>query len=120
MLIQYKKDYEKTAMGLLSYLPDFKNIKNLNEEISLNQEDNDFMLYLYRNEQNNIVGVLGTQISDQFVVIRYLSFAPGFREIKYEKDILNELKNEYPKKRVTAVPEYTNLIKTVEQKNEQK
>ena len=73
MLIQYKKDYEKTAMGLLSYLPDFKNIKNLNEEISLNQEDNDFMLYLYRNEQNNIVGVLGTQISDQFVVIRYLS-----------------------------------------------
>ena len=120
MLIQYKKDYEKTAMGLLSYLPDFKNIKNLNEEISLNQEDNDFMLYLYRNEQNNIVGVLGTQISDQFVVIRYLSLAPGFREIKYEKDILNELKNEYPKKRVTVVPEYTNLIKTVEQKNEQK
>ncbi|KAA8803750.1 reductase, partial [Lactobacillus crispatus] len=24
MLIQYKKDYEKIAMGLLSYLPDFK------------------------------------------------------------------------------------------------
>lgn len=45
MLIQYKKDYEKTAMGLLSYLPDFKNIENLKEEISLNQEDNDFVLF---------------------------------------------------------------------------
>ncbi len=119
MLIQYKKDYEKTAMGLLSYLPDFKNIKNLNEEISLNQEIMTLCVSLPA-MTNNIVGSLGTQIFGSFVVIRYLSLAPGFREIKYEKDILNELKNEYPKKRVTAVPEYTNLIKTVEQKNEQK
>lgn len=114
MLIQYKKDYEKTAMGLLSYLPDFKNIENLKEEIRLNQEDNDFLLYLYRNNQNNIVGVLGVQISNQFVVIRYLSLAPGFREISYEREIVNELKHEYPDKRITAVPEYTNLLKTVE------
>ena len=55
MLIQYKKDYEKTAMGLLSYLPDFKNIENLKEEVGLNQEDNDFLLYLYRNKQNNML-----------------------------------------------------------------
>ena len=118
MLIQYKKDYEKTAMGLLSYLPDFKNIENLKEEVGLNQEDNDFLLYLYRNKQNNIVGVLGTHVTKQFVVIRYLSLAPGFREISYEKEIVSELKNEYPDKRVTAVPEYTNLLKTVEEDNE--
>ncbi|KRL80903.1 reductase [Lactobacillus ultunensis] len=115
MLIPYKKDYEKTAMGLLSYMPDFKNIENLKEEIALNQEDNDFLLYLYRNDQSNIVGVLGTQISNQFVIIRYLSLAPGFREISYEKEILADLKNEYPDKRITAVPEYTNLLKTVEE-----
>lgn len=58
MLIQYKKDYEKIAMGLLSYLPDFKNIENLREEIELNQNESDFILYLYRNEQDNMVGVL--------------------------------------------------------------
>lgn len=114
MLIQYKKDYEKTAMGLLSYLPDFKNIENLKEEISLNQEDNDFVLFLYRNKQNNVVGVLGTQMTDKFIIIRYLSLAPGFREISYEKDIFAELKNEYPNKRITAVPEYTDLLKAVE------
>ena len=44
MLIQYKKDFEKTAMGLLSYLPDFKNIDNLTEEIKLNEKDNNFVL----------------------------------------------------------------------------
>ena len=79
MLLQYKKDYEKTAMGLLSYLPDFKNIENLKEEINLNQEDNDFVLFLYRNDQNNVVGVLGTQMTDKSIIIRYLSLAPGFR-----------------------------------------
>lgn len=65
-------------MGLLSYLPDFKNIENLKEEITLNQDENDFILYLYRNSQNNMVGVIGTQVSNQFVIIRYLSLAPGF------------------------------------------
>ena len=79
MLIQYKKDYEKTAMGLLSYLPDFKNIENLKEEINLNQKDNDFILFLYRNDQNNVVGVLGTRMTDKFIIIRYLSLAPGSR-----------------------------------------
>lgn len=120
MLIQYKKDYEKIAMGLLSYLPDFKNIENLREEIELNQNESDFILYLYRNEQDNMVGVLGTQLSNQFIIVRYLSLAPGFREISYEREIINELKHEYPDKRITAVPEYTNLLKTVEEDNGQK
>ena len=35
MISKYKKDYEKTVMGYLSYLPDFKNIKNLQEEMKL-------------------------------------------------------------------------------------
>ena len=38
MLAEYKKDNEKTAMGLLSYLPDFKNLQNLQEEIQLNRD----------------------------------------------------------------------------------
>ena len=88
MLIQYKKDYEKTAMGLLSYLPDFKNIENLKEEISLNQEDNDFVLFLYRNEQNNVVGVLGTQMTDKFIIIRYLSLAQVFVKLVMKRIFL--------------------------------
>ena len=35
MLVKYRKDYEKIAMGLLSYLPDLRNLKNLQEEMSL-------------------------------------------------------------------------------------
>lgn len=118
MLIQYKKDYEKIAMGLLSYLPDFSNLNNLKDEIRLNQEDNDFQLYLFRNQEMNIVGVVGTQIEKDFVVIRYLSFAPGYREEKYQRRLMKELKENFPKKRITAIPEYAYLIKLLDKKNE--
>lgn len=120
MLIQYKKDYEKIAMGLLSYLPDFSNLNNVREEIKLNQEtDNDFQLYLFRNQEGNMVGVLGTQVDRHFVVIRYLSLAPGFREEKYERRILKELREDFPQQRITAVPDYSYLIKLLGKKNEQ-
>ena len=49
-----------------------------------------------------------------------MSLATGFREISYERKIVDELKHEYPDKRITAVPEYTNLLKTVEEDNGQK
>lgn len=111
MLIQYKKDFEKTAMGLLSYLSDFKNLDNLKDEMKLNQNNQDFKLYLFRNKEGNIVGVIGTQEETKFVVVRYLSLAPGFREEKYETQIMVELKENNPDKKITALPEYTYLLK---------
>lgn len=118
MLVDYKKDNEKVAMGLLSYLPDFKNLENLKEEIKLNRDSNEFKLFLYRNEDNNLVGVIGTQFTDNFIIIRYLSFAPGFREKSYEKSVLSDLVNNYPKMRITVVPEYMYLIKDLNKSNE--
>lgn len=119
MLIQYKKDYEKIAMGLLSYLPDFKNLSNLKDEIKLNQKNNDFELYLYRNRESNIIAVLGTQNDGDFIVVRYLSLAPGFREEKYQSRILRELKENNPDKQITSTPEWTYLLKYLDEKNEQ-
>lgn len=111
MLIQYKKDFEKTAMGLLSYLPDFKNLANLKDEMKLNEDDNDFQLYLYRNHDGNIIGVIGTQNTKDFVIIRYLSLAPGFRDKQNQSQIIKELKESNSNKKVTALPEYTYLLK---------
>ncbi len=59
MLVPYKKDYEKVAMGLLSYLPDFKNLQNLKEEMQLYAEEPAHQLYLYWDEDQNIVGLAG-------------------------------------------------------------
>lgn len=111
MLIECKNDKEKVAMGLLSYLPDFKNLENLKDEIQLNKDSDEFCLYLYRKKAPNFIGVIGTQYDDRFIVIRYISFAPDYRKQKYEAQAVRELALSNPKKKITAVPEYIYLIK---------
>ena len=69
MLIECKNDKEKVAMGLLSYLPDFKNLANLKDEIHLNKNSNEFHLYLYRAQDPNFVGVIGTAIFRLLLII---------------------------------------------------
>ena len=83
MLIECKNDKEKVAMGLLSYLSDFKNLANLKDEIQLNKSSAEFCLYLYRSKAPNFIGVVGTQSSKHFVIIRYISFAPDYLKAKY-------------------------------------
>ncbi|MCT7875826.1 MAG: reductase [Lactobacillus iners] len=112
MLVKYKKDYEKIAMGLLSYLPDLRNLKNLQEEMSLYDDNSDeFFLYLFRDKDSDLIGTVGIQLLEHFVSIRYLSLAPGFRDRKYEQAIMNDLHDEFPKKKLTALPNYSYLFK---------
>lgn len=111
MLVKYKKDYEKIAMGLLSYLPDLRNFKNLQEEMSLYDNSGEFFLYLFRDKESDLIGIVGIQLLEHFVLIRYLSLAPGFRNHEYEQAIIRDLREEFPKKRLTALPDYSYLFK---------
>lgn len=116
MLIECKNDKEKVAMGLLSYLPDFKNLNNLKDEIQLNKNSPEFRLFLYRDQNPNFVGVIGTQWDGKFIIIRYLSLVPDYREPKYEAEAVRELAANNPQKTISTVPEYIYLIKYLEQK----
>lgn len=116
MLIECKNDKEKVAMGLLSYLPDFKNLANLKDEIQLNKNSKEFRLFLYRDHNPNFVGVIGTQCDEQFVVIRYISLAPDYRKKKYEEQAVCELAASNPQKKITTVPEYVYLMKYLKKK----
>lgn len=109
MLMQYKKDYEKTVMGLLSLLPDFKNLKNLREEMQLYENNQEFKLYLYRRGQNP-EGVIAVQENKDFQIIRYLSLAPGVDREKTMSEIMKELAHVDLHKKIGAVPEYSYLL----------
>ena len=54
---------------------------------------------------------MGIQLLEHFVLIRYLSLAPGFRNHEYEQAIMKDLREEFPKKRLTALPDYSYLFK---------
>lgn len=113
MLMQYKKDYEKTTMGLLSLLPDFKNLKNLREEIKLYETNSEFKLFLYRQKQN-VGGVISVQENADFLIVRYLSMAPGFSDPNVLKEMMVELAHVDVHKKIATVPEYSYLLKYLE------
>lgn len=45
MLVKYKNDYEKIAMGLLSFIPDLKDVGHLKTELKMYTEDDSHALY---------------------------------------------------------------------------
>ncbi|MCH3904250.1 MAG: reductase [Lactobacillus sp.] len=113
MLFKYRQDYEKTVMGFLSYLPDFKNLNNLRQEMKLyNNPDNHFEIYLFsKSQQSDYLGIIGLQHEPKFVVVRYIALAPDIRNQHYEKILMQELQNTFPQENITAVPDYTYLLK---------
>lgn len=111
MLSKFKKDNEKIAMGFLSYLPDFKNLQNLKDEMKLYEPDSEFVMYMFKLTNSNIIGVLSLQKGKGYVLIRYISLAPGYRSEKYIKKLLEDVINEYPNDILMTLPQYTYLLK---------
>ncbi|MGX4644988.1 MULTISPECIES: reductase [Holzapfeliella] len=115
MLIKYKNDYEKIAMGFLSYLDDLKSVENLKEEMKLYQSKSEFVLYLYKEKTNDFIGVLGVQEGAGFVMVRYVSLSPNYRYTPYINDMLSELQYTYPKDLIIGTPENAKLIQNFEE-----
>lgn len=58
MLIRYKKALEKIAMGLLSFMPNEKDVKKLTETIHSYENDDNWVLYLWK-KMMNMLALLG-------------------------------------------------------------
>ena len=114
MLSKYKKDYEKTVMGYLSYLDDFKNLENLKEEMQLyttsDKENEQFEVLLFSGKNQDIRGIIGVQSVSSCIVIRYLSLDPSYRNNETRQIIMKELKQYYPKQKITTLPDYAYLL----------
>lgn len=118
MLYKYKSDYEKIAMGLLSFIPDLKEIVNLQTEIQWYEADDSRILYLWKNENSDFVGILGTEIDNDFVMIRQIAVTPTERSQGVGFMMLDELAKLYPDKKIMGSIETTALITKWEQKDD--
>ncbi|HJF30067.1 MAG TPA: N-acetyltransferase, partial [Ligilactobacillus saerimneri] len=56
MLYKYKNDYQKIAMGLLSFIPDLKDFARLKQEIDWYQAEDNRALFLWKNEDEDFTG----------------------------------------------------------------
>jgi len=98
MLIRYKKNHEKIAMGLLSFMPVEKDVKQLQQTMKEYESNADWHLYLWR-EEDDLVGAVGLKIeNDLNVVIQHISVNPSFRNIGIGKKMIDEIQSLYGEK----------------------
>src|SRR5690625_2995275 len=94
MLIRYKKDLEKIAMGLLSFMPNLKDVKELQKVIKEYEKNDHWHLYLWREE--DILGTIGLRVeNDVNAVIQHLSVNPSHRNLGIGKKMIREVKKMY-------------------------
>lgn len=100
MLIKYKKAYEKFAMGLLSFMPDERDIKKLQQTMKSYEMEDHLQLFLWKNEE--IIGLIGTEIFADRIEIQHVSVNPSFRRQGVGKSMIRALKELYPDKEIKA------------------
>lgn len=118
MLISYNQNYEKIAMGLLSYITDFKNMERLRSEMESYVTEENRKLYLWRSQDSdNIVAIIGIEWSDSVVLVRDVSVNPSFRNEGLIYQILDRLQILYPEHAINGTLETTVFVSKWVQKN---
>ncbi|WP_026673171.1 GNAT family N-acetyltransferase [Alkalihalobacterium bogoriense] len=91
MLIKYKSSWKKIAMGLISFMPGEKDIKKLQETIERYEQDSNWDLYLWK--QEDIVGIIGIRLlNDGKAELCHLSVNPSFRHEGIGKKMVDAVK----------------------------
>jgi riboflavin biosynthesis RibT protein len=78
MLCRYKKAYEKIAMGLLSFMPEHKDVKKLQETICIYNSDPNWQLFLWK-QTEDYIGLVGVEVKDSQWIVRHISVDPSHR-----------------------------------------
>lgn len=100
MLIRYKKTFEKIAMGLLSFMPNEKDIKKLQQTIKQYEEEENWQLFLWKAEED-IIGLLGgVWIDEKIFEIHHISVNPSHRGQGIGRSMVKAVKELYPEKYV--------------------
>ena len=118
MLYKYKNDYEKITMGLLSFIPDLKEISRLQAEIKWYCNDDERCLFLWKNETGDFVGVIGVEVINNVLMIRHIAVTPAERNEGVSFEMLNALTVLYPKEKMMGSIETAALIAKWEYRND--
>ena len=90
MLIRYKKSFEKIAMGLLSFMPQEKDVKRLMETIHAYEEKDDWNLYLWKKD-DEYIGIVGLLDKGTEGIIQHVTVVPSYRGEGVAIEMLREL-----------------------------
>ncbi|MFE8695595.1 GNAT family N-acetyltransferase [Cytobacillus sp. FJAT-53684] len=101
MLIRYKKTFEKIAMGLLSFMPNEKDLKKLQQTMKQYENDENLQLFLWKTGED-IIGLMGILLTDDSAMIQHISVNPSHRHQGIGKSMVKALSEVFPQKKLTA------------------
>lgn len=104
MLIRYKKTFEKIAMGLLSFMPEHKEIKKLMDTMQSYENCEDWQLYLWKKDEE-YVGAIGVRVEDGTAIIQHITVIPSYRGEGVGTEMVAELCELDSFERVRAIDE---------------
>lgn len=121
MLLDYKNTYEKITMGLLSFIPDFKDVTRLKFELDWYQQEENRKLFLWRGEETqDMIAVIGVETGDELILLRHISINPSFRNEGISYKILEALERQFPDQKIIGTLETAQLIVKWEQEKNKK
>ena len=92
MLVRYKKALEKIAMGLISLMPQEKDVKRLMETMQHYEQDDNWVLYLWKKGEE-YVGIVGILVDDTMATVQHITVIPSYRGEGVALEMLQELRD---------------------------
>lgn len=119
MLVRYRKDYEKIAMGLLSLVPELHDDNRFTKELEAAFAA-DLPIYLWKDqEDNHFIAIIILEEGDQYILLRQISFTPSERSGRNVYALLDAIREQYPQKRLMGTLKTQPLITIWEKNHEQ-
>ncbi|WP_010301218.1 GNAT family N-acetyltransferase [Kurthia senegalensis] len=120
MLYRYKKSLEKIAMGLLSFMPEEKDLKVLQQTIRTYDCEDAWQLYLWKHEEDYI-GLIGIEKKEEQWIVRHITVDPSHRGEGIGRKMLETLSKEADCEKLIPCqlvePFYENVASKVEKEN---
>ncbi len=118
MLVNYRKDYEKIVMGLLSFIPDRREYDRLDDEISWGNE-RPRQIVLWKNTNiDQFSGVAIVEDGDDYILLRRMSFTPSERSGRNMYLFLTAIANQAPEKQVVGTLKTQSLVTNWQRSNQ--
>lgn len=118
MLIRYKKDFKKIAMGLLSFMPNEKNLQSLQTTFSQYESLENHHLFLWK-EGKSIIGLIGVLVFEHQVQVQHISVTPSHRNQGFGKRMVESLKSHYLDLPLIANDETSDFIRKCTRKQDE-
>lgn len=110
MLLKYRSDYQKIAMGLLSLMPSLKDWDRLQRELAWYQSSEERTLYLWKDDHDDFAGVVGTQIQGDYLIVQLLTLMPDKDLTENTWQLLDQLAKTLPTKRLMGTLSTAKII----------